>query len=313
LLLLDDRSSDKTGGIADRLAAGDSRVKTVHIKELPPGWLGKVNALNEGARLARGEWLLFSDADVYFRPGAVAAAVEYAQSRGLDHLAVIPRLENAGLLTDSAISVFVRLMALAPGIYNAGKPGAKSAVGIGAFNLVRREFFARTPGFEWLRLEVIDDMGLALLVKTHGGKSAVADGTQFVSLHFYRTLSQLRRGVEKGVFAGAQYSPAALFAGTVIFWLAEMSPLAGLVWGGAAAHLACALALCAAVYCCVLMNSWNGRGVFSAILFPVGDTLGAALALWAGLRPMLSGRIKWRDTEYSLAELEKNRRFSFRG
>jgi len=63
----------------------------------------------------------------------------------------------------------------------------------------------------------------------------------------------------------------------------------------------------------VLMNSWNGRGVFSAILFPVGDTLGAALALWAGLRPMLSGRIKWRDTEYSLAELEKNRRFSFRG
>ena len=313
IILVEDRSSDASPAIADKLAAADSRLRVVHIKELPEGWLGKVHALDEGVRLARGEWLLFSDADVYYREGAVAASIAHAEERGLDHLAVIPKLKNTGLLADSAIAVFVRLMALAPGMRNANAINNRSAIGIGAFNLVRRDFFEKTPGFEWLRLEVIDDMGLALMVRQYGGKTAVADGSSFVELYFYRTLAQLRSGMEKGIFAGAQYSYCKLFAGIFIFWLLEMSPFAAFLLGGVYAKIAAAIALVLACASSVAMNRWSGRGFRSALLFPLGDTLGTALALWCGASAFFSGGIKWRGTKYPLSELRKHRRFSFGG
>src|SRR6185503_6720653 len=64
--VIDDRSTDGTGAIVDRLAEGDPRVRAVHITELPEGWLGKVHALHRGVSIATGEWLLLSDADVHF-------------------------------------------------------------------------------------------------------------------------------------------------------------------------------------------------------------------------------------------------------
>jgi cellulose synthase/poly-beta-1,6-N-acetylglucosamine synthase-like glycosyltransferase len=313
VILVDDRSCDATGELADRLALRDNRLRVIHINELAQGWLGKVHALNAGVKIAKGEWLVFSDADVHLRDGAISAALGHARKNGLDHLAVIPRLKHSGILIDSAIAVFVRLMALAPGMWNANAAKAGSAVGIGAFNLVRRAAFDKTPGFDWLRLEVIDDMGLALMIKKHGGKTAVADGSRFVELYFYRTIAQLRRGMEKGIFAGAQYSYLKLFCGIILFWLLEMSPFAAMFFGGDFARFAGAAALLPALAAALIMNRWSGRGIFAALLFPLGDSLGAALAFWCGISALASGGIVWRGTRYPLSELRKNRRFSFGG
>ena len=88
IILINDRSTDKTGEIMEKLSQGDSRVSIVHLEHLPENWLGKVHALHQGVQRASGNWLLFTDADVHFSPEILEKAVSYAQSQRLDHLAL---------------------------------------------------------------------------------------------------------------------------------------------------------------------------------------------------------------------------------
>src|SRR4051812_6764885 len=88
-----DRSSDRTGEIMDRLAKENlSKLKVVHITALPEKWLGKPNALQRGSELATGEWLLFTDADVSFRPDALARAIHLSNKTKSDHVVIFPTL-----------------------------------------------------------------------------------------------------------------------------------------------------------------------------------------------------------------------------
>ena len=101
IILVDDRSTDSTGQIADRLADSDPRVRVLHITELPDGWLGKVHALDRGLAQCSGEIVLFTDADVHHRSDTIRRAVAFMQSEKLDHVAGCPSLRSsAGLLTD---------------------------------------------------------------------------------------------------------------------------------------------------------------------------------------------------------------------
>ncbi len=100
---MEDRSTDRTPEIADRLAEEDKRVKVIHIKELPDGWLGNLNAMNVGQKAAEGEWLLFSDADVEAHNGTLKRSISHCLSGGFDHLALIPRFDNKAPLMVSIV------------------------------------------------------------------------------------------------------------------------------------------------------------------------------------------------------------------
>ncbi len=112
IVLVDDRSTDGTGVLADRLAARDPRIRVVHVAELPPGWLGKLHAMHRGVAEATGEWLLFSDADVHLEPGTLQRAIAWAERRGLDHVAAFPQLRPVSFWLDATLSFFVRLVCL---------------------------------------------------------------------------------------------------------------------------------------------------------------------------------------------------------
>ncbi|MGH9575866.1 MAG: glycosyltransferase, partial [Terriglobales bacterium] len=90
ILAVNDRSADRTGEIMDRLAAQDPRLRVLHISQLPDGWLGKTHALWRAAQMARGQWLLFTDADINFRPDALRRALSYAEEASADHLVLFP-------------------------------------------------------------------------------------------------------------------------------------------------------------------------------------------------------------------------------
>src|SRR5215210_3285113 len=100
--VVDDRSTDRTGEILDRMAAAEPRLRIVHVRELPAGWLGKNHALWLGAAKATGEYLLFTDADIVMDPSALRRAVGAMHKAdggdGLDHLTASPEIERTGLL-----------------------------------------------------------------------------------------------------------------------------------------------------------------------------------------------------------------------
>ena len=89
IIVVNDRSTDRTGEIVDRIAATDDRVQAIHIEHLPDGWLGKVHALHIASQHATGEWMLFTDADIHFSATCLEAAVQYCVKEDLDHLSLL--------------------------------------------------------------------------------------------------------------------------------------------------------------------------------------------------------------------------------
>jgi cellulose synthase/poly-beta-1,6-N-acetylglucosamine synthase-like glycosyltransferase len=300
-VLVDDRSRDGTGAIVDELAAADPRVRALHVRELPEGWLGKVYAMETGLHAARGEWILLSDADVHFAPDALRRAVALAQDRGLDHLAVMPHLLPTALLLDAAVSNFGRHFMLAVRPWAVENPKSSASVGVGAFNLVRRAALERVGGLRRLRLSVADDVSLGILLKTSGARQGLAISRRAVWLRWYDSLGAMARGLEKGLFAYAGRCEAwrlLLFGALVLFldlspWLALLLPH-GLPW----LHVAGGVMAAAAVVGAALGERWAGRAMHAALLQPVGSLLFAWIVLRAAVVGGRRGGVLWRGTLY---------------
>ncbi len=118
-------------------------MKALRVERLPDGWLGKNHALYLGAEEAKGEWLLFTDADVRFAPGCLEDAVGYAQSAELDHLTLATEIIPRGIALRSFVAAFALVFEVTQRPWRAADPRAREAVGVGAFNLVRREAYRR--------------------------------------------------------------------------------------------------------------------------------------------------------------------------
>lgn len=312
IILVDDRSTDATGEILDRLAAEDNRAKVLHVTDLPDGWLGKVHALRCGLAASRGDFVLFTDADVHFAPGALRKAVAWCEDQGLDHLAAFPTLWRATVLVDATISVFIRQFVLATRPWKVADPESKAFIGVGAFNLVRRAAFEATEGFEWLRMEVADDAGLGYLMKRSGARCGVVAAFGLVSLHWYRSVREAARGAEKAYASASACSLVRMLITSAVMLVVETSPLAALVplafpatrtvgWAGLAP-------LAAFLVTVVVTTRWGGGRVMPALLTPVVVLLNLGMFLRAGVLGWWRGGVLWRGTLYPSAALRAGRR-----
>jgi glycosyltransferase involved in cell wall biosynthesis len=297
-VLVDDRSRDGTGRVVDELAA-DPRVVPLHVRELPEGWLGKLHAMHVGAARARGEWLVFSDADVHFAPGALRRAVALAEARRLDFLAVLPQLDDATPAAEAAAAAFCGLFALAMRPWKVSDPDSDASLGVGAFNMVRREALERAGGLRPLRLEVADDIALGAVLKRSGARCGVANGRGLVRLRWYPTLPAMAAGLEKGFFAHAGRCEAwRLYVVAVLLLLREAAPWAALAWGSAPVAWLGALTLVACLPVAVRAARWTGRPARDALLLPLGGVLVAWIVARAGFVGARRGGVTWRGTHY---------------
>jgi glycosyltransferase involved in cell wall biosynthesis len=181
VIAMNDRSSDRTGAILDRLAQEYPILKPVHITELPPGWLGKNHALNVGAKHASGEWILFADADVVMDQTTVARALRYVTEHQLDHLAVAPRARVGGFLSNVFLGGFALMFSMHSRPWQVRDPRAKEYIGIGAFNLVRASAYRSVGGHSAIALRPDDHLKLGKLISSrdfdpisHWGRSGCA-------------------------------------------------------------------------------------------------------------------------------------------
>lgn len=314
-IIVNDRSTDATGTILDTIAKTDSRIKPIHITSLPDGWLGKVNALSVGVQHATGDWLLFSDADIHFEPDSILSAITYAQANELDHLALLPddRSQHEKFLVPLFVFAFGGLFIQRIKAKEIGKFGSKSYVGVGAFNLVQRSTFDKTPGFEWLKMEVIDDGGVGLMVHNAEGKSALLDSNGLLSFEWYPTLREAIRGLEKNAFAGfANYSFPKAIIMVISMWLTAFFPIiTGIVTQNI---LLITLTLffysfLPALSTVVMRSGVKIKPLIAASL-PIGYFFISLGVLNSTLKAMKNGGLRWRDTFYSLDELRKGRRVS---
>jgi glycosyltransferase involved in cell wall biosynthesis len=311
LIAVNDRSRDRTGEVIDRLAADSPRLQPVHIRELPGGWLGKVHAMDTGARAARGEWLLFTDADVHFGPTVIERAIQVCQRERLDHLTLWPRLEGRGLVLRAALVAFMTNLLLLLRPHRIGGEDSRGFVGIGAFNLVRRAALEKTPGLEWLKMEIVDDTGLARMMVDHGCRSSWRSAIEELSVEWYPSLSAMIRGLEKNMYGAFSHFRLSVFLGK----LAAILPfvvgpyMAILLPGPWWQKLAGFTALGVWISLAWLAARPAGYGLVEAVLAPF---LGAGImftalarSTWMTLR---NGGIRWRGTFYPIAELRAGAR-----
>jgi cellulose synthase/poly-beta-1,6-N-acetylglucosamine synthase-like glycosyltransferase len=311
LVLVDDRSTDRTGAIVDKLAAGDALVTAIHVEELPDGWLGKVHAMDVGARAAGGEWLVFSDADVRVRPGTIARAVSYADERDLDHLAVLPEFLPAGALIDAVVSDFSRILCVFGRVWEISDPKSSAAAGSGSFNMVRRAALEATQGLEWLRLEVADDVTMGQMLKASGARQRLAKGNGWVGVCFYPTIRDALIGSERAMFTAlGGCSLARCVAIGVGLVVLELAPLALALQHRDRWSRRVGLALIGAqLAVSMIFNKWFERPLSHAAVAPLGSLAIAVLSVRAGVLGKVRGGINWRGTFYPTPLLKSGRRF----
>jgi len=305
IVAVDDRSSDATSRILDEFAANHPQLRVAHVRELPAGWLGKPHALQKGYEVSSGEWLVFTDADVKFRPDALRRVVTLVRGRGLDHLTLVGNVERSGFWDTVVISFFVMGFQLAADLHAVNNPNSRAYVGVGAFQMLKRSPYEACGTHRRLAMEVIDDMKLGKLVKQAGFRSGVAIAEDAVSVEWHLGLQNLIRGLEKNFFAAAGFSVGMVALQIVSMLLFNVAPFLGLAFGGGWVRVLAGIAVVAALGFHVGGDVVMRVSPLYCLTLPLGAVLFAYILLRSTVITLQQGGIYWRETFYELEELRR--------
>jgi hypothetical protein len=260
-----------------------------------------------GAAQARGEYLLFTDADVHYAPDTIKRAVARMQDRNLDHLCLFFRMTAPGhllslLIADSLAGGFSMLKP-----WLVSRPESRYFVGAGAFNMIRRNFYHSFEGHRPIRLCPVDDVLLGRMAKASRGRCDCLFGGNFVSLDWYQSVGEMVRALRKNTFAILDYRLSLLLAGTAILASLHILPLWGLLLADGPAWL-----LCGAITAVnVLTLTWAVQAFQMDLRclywFPVTPYIKLYIIWRATVLTLMQGGIDWRGTFYPLDELKRHK------
>ena len=309
IILVNDRSNDGTDKILQKLAEKDPRVLIHHVEELPPGWLGKVNAMQQGFGRSTGVWLLFTDADVHFQEESLERIIAVAERSPVDYLCVIPEVQARQRLLKALYTVSLSGFFLATRIWEV--KNQNSFVGVGACGLVRRSLLSQSPGLPWLKMEVVDDLALAQLAWQAGGKLDVYWGRECLGVEWYPSMGDLIRGLEKNLFAGAQYQYWRALLGIIGILFVAVAPWLSIFSGNWLLGLTAVGAFSGYWLAWISGDKAQGVGWLERLISP----LLLFVIAWALARSTFitwrQGGIQWRETFYSIADLRRGQRLKF--
>lgn len=305
VIAVNDRSHDHTGEIMDRLAASDSRLRVLHLRELPAGWLGKTHALWRAAQTAQGEWLLFTDADVSFRPDVVRRALAYAEDARADHLVVIPTPLLHSVGERMLVAFFHSLFFFGHRPWKVADPKARDHMGMGAFNLVRRSAYQGMGTHQALPMDVLDDVKLGKLIKERGFAQRNVIGRGLITLRWGHGAMGIVRNLTKNMFALMLYRWPRTLGAAFLLLVLNLGPFAGVLLapGWSRIGYGLAVAAIAVLYSGIAPHLGISRLYF--LLHPVAGMLFTYTLLRSAFHVVRNGGVVWRGTRYSLEELKK--------
>lgn len=301
VIVVDDASTDDT----PQIAASFPAVRVVDAGPLPEKWTGKNHAMAAGARQSKGKWLLFTDADTVHRPGSLARALAEAQQHGAALLSYSPEQEVQGPWEKAVMPVIFAELAGAYSPAKVNDPASPVAAANGQYLLISRAAYDAVGGHAKIAGDLLEDVGLARLVKRSGGKMFFRYGGDAVRTRMYRSFAQLREGWTKNL-ALLFPSPSRLAA----LRLTEFSLITGTLALAAVEALA-RRRLTAIVVAIVFLRVC---GSFLARIrkahFPAGATAlslsGLPVFSYLLLRSALSykrGRVNWKGRTYGAPAL----------
>jgi glycosyltransferase involved in cell wall biosynthesis len=304
LTIVDDRSTDATPQILERLAAEFASLRVIRVDVLPAGWLGKCHALSRGAENARGEWLLFADGDIHMSPDLVGRAIATARAERADHLCLWPAIHCTGTLTRGVMLAWAQCLTLYAPARQINRDRGQKGIGIGAFNLVRGEAYRAIGGHEPLRMEVVDDVKLGLLLRRAGFRQRIYTGWADLEADWANSLSASIRAVEKNWFAAVDYN-VGKSAASILFVAALCGIAIAGPWLAPGIGWVALASLWAPAVPGIVQIRRAGWPWWVLPFIP----LGFMLFCWAGIhstfKTLRHRGIRWRDTFYTLAELRR--------
>ncbi|WP_142826803.1 glycosyltransferase [Planococcus soli] len=207
-IILNDQSTDGTQTELERAIAEDSRFTILQGTQLPDGWVGKVHACHQLQQAASGDYLLFVDADVRFRPKAIEQSLSLMQQKGAQLLTGFPAFDVAPFLSKLLVPMlhFVILFHLPLALANYTKFKAATAAN-GMWMMFESESYQKIGGHTAVYDSLVEDVHIARKVKKHGFKVVLANITMSVKCRMYTTNAEVWEGFLKNSYAGIGRSP----------------------------------------------------------------------------------------------------------
>jgi chlorobactene glucosyltransferase len=315
VIVVDDQSQDGTAALARRVPVGGAeRVEVVDGKPLPDGWLGKPWACAQGARVVRGDLILFTDADTVHSPDLLACAVAGLQEDRADLLTVLGR-QLMLTFWERIVqpSVFVMMAVRFPDA-SRQLPAKRwrEAIANGQYMLFRRDVYDALGGHEAVHHEVVEDLRLAQIVVKGGWRLSIRRAEEALATRMYTGLGELVGGWSKNIATGAMLTlppwtrrlamPVSIVVHAALWLLPPAALVAALLGAGASALLAwSATVVGISVLFWAFITSQMGAPPGYGLLYP----LGALVSGWILLRSWLRGRrVEWKGREYRIRPLD---------
>ncbi|MBI4166357.1 MAG: glycosyltransferase [Acidobacteria bacterium] len=306
ILVVDDQSSDRTPEILARLKPEFPVLRVLRTGPLPEGWTGKAHAVATGAREARAEWLLLTDADTEHLEGSLESLLRRATSRAIDLLSVSPGQETPTWWEKAVIPLIFVELARRFRFDDVSNPDSPVAAANGQYVLIRREVYERAGGHEAVRGEILEDVALARRVKRAGGKLLFLPGALWVRTRMYRTFGEMWRGWTKNLFVLYERNLGRVMGKAAELLVADIFPAAAflalaIVFAAGLGGQVTGLGLAGCFLLLLIRQARYGRALedigFDARLAPyqlVGAGLLALLLLNSARAHVWSGIVYWR-------------------
>jgi chlorobactene glucosyltransferase len=311
LIVLNDNSEDRTPEILEKLKKKYPSLKVLQGRPLPEGWTGKTYACKQMADQAKGEWLLFTDADTRHYPNSIKLAIETAISKDADLLTLFPGTIMKTLPEKIIMPMlFFTVFTLLPLYFVSKKGYTRFSMGMGPYMLFKRQAYDKIGGHGEVKHALVEDVWLARKIKERGLRLIIADGKEMAEIRMYSNFREIWNGFSKNIFAGFNFSAPMLFAVNIaffgLFFLPFVFWFVNLFYFSDFNQIILLLTVQVVVLYLIktLLAFRFNLGILSTVLHPLGALLIPIIAVnsW---RWIASGRgARWKDRTYTIQTLK---------
>jgi len=259
----------------------------------------------KAAGQSTGDWLLFTDADVLFKPESVRRALAYAEAERADHLVVFPRMIMKSAGEKMMIAFFQTLFVFGHRPWKVADPKTKDHIGVGAFNLIRRSVYEAIGTYQTLRFEILDDMKLGKVVKERGYAQRNVFGDDLITIRWAKGAMGVVNNLTKNSFAILSFQWWRVLLSVAALLFLNLFPFIGAIVAQGWARLPYGVALFSMFSIYVGMSWRSSIPPYYFLLHPVSTLLFAYTMLRSMLLALWRGGVIWRGTKYSLKELKE--------